>query len=77
MGIKKLFLLQSNQAFYQPRVVAPQTGSKDLSRRLVDKSKIVIFKPTEKNWQECAARNWAAGDTFNWVPSPLKGDIFY
>ena len=35
-------------------------ASTELSRRLVDKSKIVIVKPTEKDWQECAARNWAA-----------------
>ena len=35
-------------------------SSTELSRRLVDSSKVVIIKPTEKNWQECAARNWAA-----------------
>lgn len=36
------------------------SGNTTLSRLLVDKSRIVIVKPTEKNWQECADRNWAA-----------------
>lgn len=41
----------------------------------VDLNKVVIVKPTEKNWQECVDRNWAAEFGYGKEKPKQLGDI--